>query len=108
MKKEIILENYEFSKRSVRVKDEDELLFTVHNSSDYKRSKNDADNIGVQVVKAFNEYNRLQEENRSLMEMLRKIILENEEEGRPMLHTFSSLDEARELINDLKLNHGSL
>lgn len=57
--KNIILETYEFAPRTVRIKDEDELLFQVYPSIDYKRSKKDADEIAKHIVKAVNSHDML-------------------------------------------------
>ena len=72
MEKIIALENYGLVPSSVRVKGEDEFLFIVHHSSEYKRSKKDASQLAVKVVTAFNEYDNLKKERDLLIDALRE------------------------------------
>jgi len=55
----MILENYEFVPRTVRIKNEEGYLFTVNHSTDYKRTKKDADEIAKMIVNAVNSFDEL-------------------------------------------------
>lgn len=67
---EIKLENYEFSPRTIRIDDEDIMLFSVMGDSENKRTKKDADNIGIELVKRWNENAQLKQQLSSLYTQL--------------------------------------
>ena len=73
MKKQIILENYELSPRTIRIKGENSYLLNIEHDSEYNRSKKDADKIGKKIVSSFNEFTQLKEENKKLKEALKLV-----------------------------------